>query len=549
MLNNIIKLALLVTMVVSCALAHAAKVTATLDRTNIGLNETIKLTLSSDNSFELPDLSPIENFLQFVHSSQQQQTRIINGKRTHQVSIVVYLLAIKAGSFTIPQFTIGAIKTAAIDITIANTPASRALDQAISVSMTVDIAQPYVQQQVIVTTKLLIKHDLYNAMSNANLDKFEPDGVVILELADNRYSKVINGVHYNVIEQKHALFPQQSGKLLLPSRKFTAAVGFRRRINEIADAIELNVQAASYSDTTWLPATALNITSNTNNIQTSVGETLTLTIKLTANGLQHSLLPNIALPTIGGAKIYQDRVNSENTKIHNSITGTKEQTWVIVPTRAGVIKLPDIKLKWFNTTSNQSEFARLAGTQITVLASSTQGTTAQKTVQQPTRAQDKTAMGQSNYLWWLYAAIAILTALWLATLLAWYLWHKRHTKLTSKPTAKQPALKINNVYRELIKACDDNDLLHAKTVFIIWVQLAVGTSNIVGISDALLQLQQQYTQDSLDVLTDAFKAIDKALYNKDVSSNLDDGKQLKTAIVQLVQLPKTKSTTTLNIYH
>src|SRR5262249_8855403 len=143
---------------------------------------------------------------------------------------------------------------------------------------------------------------------------------------DAYYNADVAGRRYRVWERRYALTPEKSGTLTLPALAFHGHAidpadinSFFNRGRAVAarsEALSLDVRprpAASGSDA-WLPARAVELSAQGVDAQgpARVGEPLTLTLHVRAQGLSFEQLPDLKLPAIDGADVYPDKTTTQN---------------------------------------------------------------------------------------------------------------------------------------------------------------------------------------------------------------------------------------------
>ena len=145
-------------------LSTLAAVTASLDRTQIALGETVRLLVQNDGSTDKPpDVGPLQQDFQILGSSHGSSTQIVNGHMSSQTQFTLVLAPKREGTLRIPPLQWGAEQSAALQLTVggsangarqgADTPAGAA---PVSMTATLDQKQPYVQSSVILTVRLYV---------------------------------------------------------------------------------------------------------------------------------------------------------------------------------------------------------------------------------------------------------------------------------------------------------------------------------------------------------------------------------------------------------
>ena len=164
-------------------------------------------------------------------------------------------------------------------------------------------------------------------------------------------------------------------------------------------------------------------------------------MNLQAVGLPYEALPALSLPALDGATVYPDKpVNG--TRVEGQwLVGRRQQSFAVVPNRAGKFTLPETTLTWWNVVENHAETARIPAQTFNVLpaagspAPAGSVSLAPQASQAPataaTGAAAAAAEGSNNV--WRIIAIASL-ALWLLSVLAWGAWRWRRRTAHNAPS-------------------------------------------------------------------------------------------------------------------
>jgi hypothetical protein len=185
-----------------------------------------------------------------------------------------------------------------------------------------------------------------------------------------------------VIERHYALFPQKSGLLTIPAIRFEgmkttssnqAFGGFftsrGKPVYKQSNPIKININKKpdTYVGKHWLPAESIQFSSKHSDLSNiKVGDSITITDKIVAKGVLGNLLPSVIWPKLTNLKTYPDKavVNSQVNK--NDIYGLREEKMAIIPISAGRYQLPERKLIWWNTITNQQQEKIIPGISFTV---------------------------------------------------------------------------------------------------------------------------------------------------------------------------------------
>ncbi len=355
-------------------LTAKADVIATTDRLTLSINESLNLEIiQTGDSSGKPDLRLLDKDFSVLSQSQSQQYTIVNGKSSNKHVWSIGLLPKKSGKLVIPAIKVGSETTLPIHLSIQKNTQKKSSKGKVNSNQDVFIqvsASPenkvYVQQKIDLVIRIYYRIQLSNlALGSININD------VIMEQVgeDKQYNKIINQQTYMVIERHYALFPQKSGFLTIPSIRFEAMQGstgsnfgfFSQRGKPVyrqSDAISIEIMKKpdSYTAKYWLPTETLDVISKHSDLSNiKVGDSITLTDKIVARGVLGSLLPSIGWPKTKHLKSYPDQSKNNSQNDKGSIYGLREEKMAIIPMRAGKFQLPDRKIYWWNTLTNQQQ--------------------------------------------------------------------------------------------------------------------------------------------------------------------------------------------------
>ncbi|WP_198264093.1 BatD family protein [sulfur-oxidizing endosymbiont of Gigantopelta aegis] len=545
-----------------------ASVDATTNRTSLSIDETMVLEIVSENNSGEPDLSELEDDFQIMGKSQSQNYSLINGhaSRTHSWNIT--LLPKKTGKLTIPAIKIGSESTQPIKLVIEKESTTPAIDGK-EVFLKIQIAKDeidettekksyYVQQQIIITVKLF--HRI--RFSNASLSDLELSNTVVEKLGnDANYSKVIANHRYNIIERRYAVFPQQSGELIIPAMTFTGNAEISqnfslfsrpgRQIVSRTKPIALNILPipANYTGKNWLPAESLEIESEiVEAINTiSAGEAITQHIVVRAKGLLGSQLPVISVALNKTIKTYPDKEKLSNQLINGQVLGVRRDTVAIIPLKAGEFTLPEIKVDWWNTQTNQQETAYLAPQTLIAKANpDSPELNAKAPVKEPVNTQANNTSEAHNpeqtettktIEKLVYKDLSLMENIWfwisLALLILWFITFiilissrakNKQAELNSqeRTQAQNVAHKALGKYLQAIyQACQANNASQASHALIQWARLHFKQTTLAGLSDIIQTIDDEH-------FINAINQLESVQYSKNKQNW--DGNALKTAL-------------------
>lgn len=487
----------------------AATIVVTADRNQVGLNETFQLvfTVSGGQTGE-PDFSPLNKDFQLLGTSSSSQISMINGDTTQSKKYTLRVAPKRAGELVIPPIAFGNEQSSASSIQVLErapaAPDVPGTADELMLTASVDVTEPYVQQQVLLTVKIYRRINWQQA-SLSELDAGGSDLLVQQLGEDKQYRTTMEGRTWEVIERKFALFPQQSGDLEIDPFQLTVAVVderqqerrgyndpfdrfFSRRpvVQKIArsDAIKLQVKPTVAGVLPWLTARDLKLQENwsVDTDQLQAGESVTRTVAIIADGLSVGQLPELKMDELEGIKNYPDQPQTNEQATSQGLLSTSSQKFALIPANAGEFEIPPLEVNWWNVNTDRMETARLPGRMLRVIGDAAPATGSEVPVQVPAPpAAGKESTGplpvkakQADK--WLLLSNGILLALWLVTLFAW--WKGRKARL--QVPVEDAKEKQHPARRELLKALDK----------------AVAEKDEAAARDAILQLSKHIWRDN-----------------------------------------------------
>jgi len=338
-------------------------------------NESFTLVFEARGDVDAdPDFRPLEEDFEILARNQQTSLEIVNGRRSRSTLWSLDVLPKHGAPLRVPAVKFGKLATTPREIEFANGPSEQEADDGLFLEVDAKPSDPYVQQQVIYRLRLWKRYEI----SNASLSEPEVtvDAIVKPLDADKRYEDTRDGKRYEVIERKFAVFPQASGKVTIKPAVVTAQIvkrGFSlfdsfsqpvatKRI--VSRAVDLDVRpipAEFPRGATWLPARQLSVNAEWQPAtgEAKVGEPVTRTLNLWADGLTAGQLPPLDGAEIPGVKQYPDRPQTSEQQSASGYSAVLQRKTAIIPTEAGRLKLPAIEIPWWNTGTGQVEVARV----------------------------------------------------------------------------------------------------------------------------------------------------------------------------------------------
>ena len=486
--------------------SYAATITAKTDRMNVTIDEAFNVSFIADGSLDnAPDFSPLKKDFDILGQSQGSNVSIINGDFKKITSYTLTLMARRAGNLTIPAISFGKDASQPLALSVGATSTTPDQPSDLILEVTPSRTSTWVQGQIILNIKLMSAINLRQyELSKLDTGKFD---VSIESLGEAKPSHTIQGNrNYLVIEQKFALYPQQAGKLriepllaeveaLVQSRSYFDPFNTRSKIMRArSNPIEITVlnMPAQFTGKTWLPASEVQLIEewSPNPPVFKVGEPVTRTLNLFADGLTAAQLPPLMGADIDGIKQYPDQPVLNDAKSSSGIIGGRREKIALIPTRSGSFTLPAIEITWWNSKTGTTEVARLDEKTIQVMpGNATSANNVAPDEQFPTIENTDNELTQTslpitspNHLLWLSMFLA---GGWLLTGFAW--WYSRYqaapVNVVTKKSRTPPTMNISAVKN----ACDNNQAAACKTALISWAQQTL-SADILNLDDIISRL-------------------------------------------------------------
>ncbi|NVZ12299.1 MULTISPECIES: BatD family protein [unclassified Pseudomonas] len=492
--------AFLLTLALWASQAQAAGLVASVDRSRINSGETVELTVESNDVtlFGKPDLAPLDPLFEVSGTRQINQLTTLGGDNHATTRWIITLLPKENGTVVIPPLQIGELKTQPITLQVVETVSQNTEAQLAPVFIETNLDQDsvYVQAQALLTVRVYHSVSLYD---DSSLTPLQVADTRIEQLGESRtYEKVINGIRHGVIETRYAIYPQHSGTLTIPTQTFSATLVEPRPaqdnnpqgskpgklIHVSSPELSLTVKAkpAMYpADAPWLPARSLTLTESWNpepdHVQ--VGDSLTRSLTLKAEGLAGAQLPPLALSDIPGLRRYPDQPVLSNQNNDRGLIGSREDREALVPNRVGALELPAVEVVWWNTHEDHLERTSLPARTLQV------ATNPSLIVDTPASPTVITAPdNDSLWIWQLTSLILACT-----TLLGFGLWWRARWQpaiLRAAQTGPSPRTLLDDLKR----ASQANDPQATRQALDAWARqqpetLADMAARFVPLSDAL----------------------------------------------------------------
>lgn len=361
--------------------AWADELLASVDRQQVTEGDSVELTLELSGLALAgkPDLNPLLPLFEVLDSRQiNRVVRDDQGSRS-TTRWILTLMPRRTGELVIPPLRVGEAVSAPITLRVSEASATGADEQRllpVFIEASLDRDSVYVQAQTLLSLRIYHSVSLFD---DSTLTPLQTPEARIEQLGKPlTYETRINGTRHGVIEVRYAIHPLRSGTLELPSQVFSATLVERndpdafnpfgprsgRRVQVSSPALRLNVKPIPPDypgDSPWLPAHALTLSEAWSDAEgpLRVGDSLTRTLTLRAEGLSATQLPPLPVADAEGLRRYPDQPSLHSSFGEAGLVGLREQREALMLIRDGVLETPPVELVWWNLAEDRLERASL----------------------------------------------------------------------------------------------------------------------------------------------------------------------------------------------
>ncbi len=273
--------------------------------------------------------------------------------RVREREITWVLKPIRSGELTIPSLKIkyGGKEYTTYPITIfvseENLQGENSVLKVIVYSSENDVI---INQQVVLSFSLITNISINSViikeplvLSNVWVEEFPETGKIKGEQITEK-----GKTYYKYIIKRYAIFPQKAGRVIIPPITFEISTTDNKTLYRKSNKLILNVKRLSPSivprDFMYLIG-SFWVKASVDKIKTKIGENIRYIIKISGDGNIKSVQPP-KFRTNGYFNVYPPEVKVELNYEGNKIIGTKEWTFLVVPQKRGLLKIPSFCF-WF----------------------------------------------------------------------------------------------------------------------------------------------------------------------------------------------------------
>ena len=374
---------------VSTAYAKEIKVVISVDKTVVEAGSHFRMTIGVQGAFdtEVPQITPPENFILMYGPSVSTQTSIVNNvvaifrgftysfspTETGIFELGPATLEYKGKVYTSNSVKIEVVKRTPFEGDVdADTERSKRIDinKRIFVELETDKKEAYIYEQIVESFKLFFQKGL--PIDDLDYVAASTKSFLAEKLGEERrYEEVRDGILYNVIELRTALFPLVSGNIEIPPAKFNCNIIIRHQgysnsifdefsgrggqkypVERSTDSIKLKIKSLPESDKPedfagTVGRFTMGVLAKPTKVK--VGDPITLSINIRGEGnIQTIGEPVLASGDEKDFKIYPAETDTTITDRGDGVRGEKLFSKVVEPQHEDIDMIPAISFSYFD---------------------------------------------------------------------------------------------------------------------------------------------------------------------------------------------------------
>ena len=418
-------------------------------------------------------------------------------------------------------------------------------ESGLAMEVEADPAAPYLQSRVRYRVRILARVPL----RQATLSEPTAEQAIIRRIGDDRrFDLERDGMRYRVLERLYAVVPQRSGPLRIVAPRLSAAVPAtampsEERAQAGLDAVLERLETVTRTGPTllldvraipgtaelpWLAAESVSISERwePSDARVRVGESITRNITIEASGLIGASIPELSVASPQGFRTYPQTAEIAEQVSGDDLVVTAHIRRSYVPTLAGELELPTVRLPWWSIGMDEPREASLPARLLQV-----HGAPSPAVADGDQHARAEFIRNAAADLWgeqWL----AVLFALaWLTTLLLWLRERGRRQPATdpwdADAAGQTGARGTSEQVLRFKRACVAADARAARAALLDWGRSRWPHRAPSGPLDLMERL------DATPAAVRAALAIEQDLYGKQATGW--DGKPALAAITPLLE--------------
>ena len=331
-----------------------------------------------------------------------------------------------------------------------------------------------------------------------------------------------NGLVRQIVTLKYAVFAKEPGEIIIPILSFSAIEGGGRgilrsrgtRVNARTEQQTVRVlEPPQNKPSPWFPAENVTITStwSADRSKMQTGTPITRTITITAHGQIAAAIPPLIRPDNPETlKSYKDKPQLDSKPTESGFVSTRIESEALVANKSGKIKVPEVKINWWNVKTKQWETVTLPAETLDVTGAAITNED-QVAVDQVTTSDASIDGNKNNWLWPLLCAVLALICL-VQTIFIVILKRSINAKHTEPPKAKHASEKQH--WQSLTQSLDTEDPKRIRQAILTWAQSALESEQTITLT-IIGQSAESET------LTNELKQLEESLYRNGENFDAD----------------------------
>lgn len=331
---------------------------------------TIRITGSRDTGGL--DLQPLEHDFEVITTQTASQYRSVNGRVESWVEYQIMLRPKRAGELTIPPIAVGTDFTRALTLQVRGLDAElrHAINRMAFFETELTTNPVYVRAQTVMIRRLYYSSAAHIYSDLPGFPEIADAVVTPLGQATST-TTVRDGQRYGVIEQRFAIFPEQSGTMTIPAVSMTSSVrletaGRTRRsgVRIATDPVQLEVLPipAEYpANQPWLPAENVLISEvwEPTSTHMEVGDPVRRVLRTRVAGNVSSIIPPLdpSLPE-SHFQSYPEPAELMDDADGARVNGSRVQSYDLIATAPGAVSIPAVEMVWWDVAGHQVRTSR-----------------------------------------------------------------------------------------------------------------------------------------------------------------------------------------------
>ncbi len=385
---------------VGCVAVPAIAAEVSFSEPQVALGQAVQLIFKSDKAIQTPpDLTVVQKHFVVSGTQQMMNSSFVNGRGTQSYELIYTLFPKTAGTVELSGLSLDGENLSPVSITVLEQGVASAESETAGVpaqvlELTATVVHPEIYQGESFVYTIRLAETV--GVSEGTFQPPEMAGARIQPLGQAKTgTQTVDGKTVRVAEQSFLITPESAGTLTVPPASFMGVApdgtARRRRVSVMPDFFDNDILFGGMRPTRqiylqtkpmtvtvqakpadwqgwWLPSTEVLVSEQYNAPhEVRAGVPFERKVFLSARGVDGNGLPLLTMPQTNGLNVYPSPEKRQTQLVNADLLGTEEVTFALVPTTAGTVRVPEIRIPWFDTYTKQIKTAVLPEKVVTVL--------------------------------------------------------------------------------------------------------------------------------------------------------------------------------------